>query len=1556
MLRKIEIAVLLVLACCAFALAAQHQVLKIVPDPAALGVKSGGDTIRIEWVRLTAPGSQDLVAIPDSAGIYLSRTPAAGDLSRYRRVTAPIRGRDNVLIPFFGDETMRMRYTDFVPNNQTGLLPGTYYGIVAAYTGGDTLFSDYFTLMIESTVPPSMIYPKGDFMTERVRRIDELTPLFRWSRVDGVPYYHVVLSDEPIIDMETLNPSEHISVIWQAITPNNSIAYGAPDPSGTITASPPPLTPGKTYSWLVLNNYGNHMAFSSAMINPMDAVFGSFVIDGTPMAAPRVVGPRPGSAFNYVAAPQIEFSWTGLDTRANSYLINVFSTAGGHDLGIDGLGELKAGLLIWEQTVSRGNLGARDTMRVSFDAAGTLAGGDYTWRVYAVDSRGAASTDTLSVSNFTYSANAGTVSLATVERLGGRAMPVGFVELRTEVISGPTQAPLAFFTDPNGISVRPFPVGTYRFTAMKEGYSTQVITTSVALGRTVTDTIFMASPDAILFGRVLAESDGTPVNMVRVTAVSEWGDTVSAFTDGNGAFTLSCGAAAWTVHIEKAGYRSVTPRRVNLRVGDNRDFGAVNLVRNPFALSGVVRNSEGSPIIGARVRVLREGVLVEELPSTPQSGAYVFYLTSGTYTLTADKAGFTPFSREIHVTGSRAQDVTIREGAMLVNGSVVGRSWVPEMNAYVNAPVTSARISLIAPSLTVEGRIDTLTAVSDAVFGRFSINVPDTDRAYSVVIEAAGFDLESSDRPDFVTEEGVLPSFIFTDTLYAFAMIRGVVTSLETGLRLSGVDVQVRDADGNVVASGRSSVNGSFEVRNIPDGNFAVGAGRSGYYTLDSYNIEIANGRPAENVVSYDFEMGIGNRVIVWNVIGYDGRGQIKVVSPLNRAVDFDYTSAIPLVARLEGVGPGRYTIEAVSETNPNLLELSRYRFDVEAGENGDSGEEEDGDEPEPTVVDVDFPFLHNIVEIGSSGVGTVRLGVAAIRELRASVESVELFYRSEGSTRFESVERNDGGYIFDIEPRRDGTNLFYYFRVRLSNGAVYGSDKQIFVVHVPPAEGLITRLVVEPGASDGDVLSLPSSYTARFGFRAFYSDMFIGIDGPVGTVRWSVYDEGGVVIEELEVASTAVFEYTTPQDAQNLTLRAVLTPSSGYAMRSGRDNTVEFPIRVTGSALESMSVSRRGNAGPVSSTENASFRIDARDGAGNNISVSPAWGVVPAGAGAVSVDGVFTPNAAFFGNVRIIATIGSVSAEYTEHGVPGQDVYFTLRHRNEGSDTVFTLRGFRLVLPAGSVDVGETSDFGSYIPDLTNHLHRASTDGFRMADTIAFEMVAPTFDKIRNQVYIIIDVPAHLREAARTGDHELRIARWSDADLMWVPFSTSNISEDGATVTVALSSVSPMRKAAAVAGADAVDMLAANARYALVTRTRSLTVDVSVSPHPFSPFIIPVREHGPNAQPGTRIRVNVEAPEAFVRSIKVHIYNAAGTRVWAVDKLNAGVGSNDFWWNGRTSGGGNGRTSVKEELWVNFDNSDKPLVRNGRYFVAVIVTDLEGRQKRVMRPVVVMK
>ena len=1543
MLRKIETAFLSVLACFAFAAARQLQSLRIVPDPSAVGVRAQSDVVRMEWVRLSGAGSQFLEPEPPPCEVYYATSPLGGDLAKYTKL-ASAAGEPNALTPFSG--TAQSRVTRFVPNSQAGRMgPGVYYVIAASATGGDTLYSDYLRLMVASADPPAIVSPKADMMKgELVKRVTDLAPVFTWKSVPGVPYYHIVLSDKPFIN-DNGTPNDGVNLIWQAITPNTRIAYGAPDPSGTVTASPPPLASGTTYSWMVLNNYGNRTEFTSwDVVSVMDGVAGRFLIEGDTLRSPKAVSPSGG---DFRDGEPIEFRWSNLDTRASSYLVNILRRGSAKDFGMEGLGRFEVGLLSWETVVPRG--GRTDALSVTLNTGGALTGGSYKWRVYALDNRGAAFTGPASADTFSYAkGNSGNISITTRERIGGRDLPVGYVELKSEVLSGPAMTPLLFYTGGDGTQNREFPAGAYRITAVKDGYFAYTATVTVSSGRTAVLDMPMSRPEAVLYGRALAAADSSALNAAKITAVSEWGDTVRAVTDALGGFMFSCRAADWTVTADKSGFRSSSPRKAVLRLGDNIDLGGVYLAKSPFAVSGVVRNSSGLPVIGARVRVLREGVLLDELASTPQNGAYVFYLDAGTYTLTAEKPGFAMFSRSVAVAGTMTQDITLREGAVLVSGSVIGRSWIAGANAYVTAPAASARVTFAETGVE---RPDTFTVTSDAVFGNFSVSLP-ANKDYKVTAAAAGF-AASAAAHDFDTRGNGL-SKSYTDTLFALATVKGRVVGAAEGVQIDMTAYD--DADGRIIASKRVAASGRsggdpYELRNIPDGSAGgrvrIGVGAEGYFNPDGYYyLTVRNGGLSPSREFFDFTMEPGNKKIRFNAVGYEGDGAVKIISPFNRTIPF--AAAAPgTVAELAGVGAGGYAVGVVPKDTA-YLELSHHAFNVleNVTEHNDT---------------LKLPFTYKAAgsETDLDGDGKIRIqwpsGAAG------NADRIDIFYRSEGSVRFESDSTTNTGLSalqeFKIKPPRDGCNLYYYFRVHM-NGDIYGSGNRLYSVFVRPNAKIVSRVAVEPGVMAGDTLVMPSAYQAAFAFKAFYGDKFTPLSGNAGSVSWSIGGRGQ--------GSGAACSYVTPNSGQDLTLQAVFTPAAGYKMKDGVSNIVAFTVRVTGEPLKSVGILRKGDAGPIFNNERVGFRVEAFDGSGRPVTVSPQWSVYPREAGSIgAADGLFEPAPNFVGMAGIWANAGGRRLEYTEPGAgfPGQRVNYPIRRG--GGKEANTFKGMRVVFD--SLRAGVNSHLEVTVPQLTNYVHRG-TENYMMADSVAFDLFFSDTGAIGGDVVLAFDIPRFLRDAANDGNNEFRVARWFPDSLRWVPTDSARVA--GGVVYTVLSpqpaaeprSSKRVKKAKNVSAqrVSRASALAGSARYALVVKANKTTLALSVSPHPFSPYIIPVKEYGMDAKAGTCIKVGIQAPDPFVKSVKVRVYNATGKMVWGVEKMAAQTGENRFWWNGRTSGRGTS-SSISEVVWsddyyASAEYLSRPLCRNGRYYVTVLLTDMDGKQVRAVKPLVLMK
>ena len=246
-----------------------------------LDLISPADTVLIRW------------AEPQRADLRYATRSGGGDASNYPFIIS------NLLVD-------RPGHLAFQPGEQ--LSPGIHYCLL---TGGSGT-SDEFLLLVESTSAPLTVSPRT---AQGGAGIETVDPVFRWRSVPGVPYYHLLLSDQPFRIQEDESGELCVTganIIWQAITAGTSLPYGTPDPSGTLPLSQiPPLVSGLRYNWLVLNNYGNHPALSSAVTAGPS---GFEVGVEPPFPAPQLIEPAQGAMLMNIAANMM-----GLDNAATPF-------------------------------------------------------------------------------------------------------------------------------------------------------------------------------------------------------------------------------------------------------------------------------------------------------------------------------------------------------------------------------------------------------------------------------------------------------------------------------------------------------------------------------------------------------------------------------------------------------------------------------------------------------------------------------------------------------------------------------------------------------------------------------------------------------------------------------------------------------------------------------------------------------------------------------------------------------------------------------------------------------------------------------------------------------------------------------------------------------------------------------------------------------------------------------------------------------------------------------------------------------------------------------------
>ena len=140
--------------------------------------------------------------------------------------------------------------------------------------------------------------------------------------------------------------------------------------------------------------------------------------------------------------------------------------------------------------------------------------------------------------------------------------------------------------------------------------------------------------------------DGTPLAGVPIFVIPSL--SPSATTDVNGAYRLSLPAGTYGLAVFKPGYPPAPSQQVTVppaRVDVNFTFP------QRFAVSGVVRDFDGTPLPGA-------SVFASNLPggsaTTDASGGYRLSLTAGSYTVAVSRFGFpAPIPQQVTVPPAR---------------------------------------------------------------------------------------------------------------------------------------------------------------------------------------------------------------------------------------------------------------------------------------------------------------------------------------------------------------------------------------------------------------------------------------------------------------------------------------------------------------------------------------------------------------------------------------------------------------------------------------------------------------------------------------------------------------------------------------------------------------------------------------------------------------------------------------------------------------------------------------------------------------------------------------
>jgi hypothetical protein len=1535
MVKRIALFFVAAFVCVIWAQQSTPYILTIFPK----AVKASGDLDTIGWTgiaRPSLPGQPAFVA-PDSGTIYFDRSPGGSKIENYHYKidkfylqTLPDSSKiyqNNIYIP----GSVPQREIVFRASDQLTMGYGLFYYVVALRTtilGKDTvLVSNEMDMAIETPTPVKLTKPTDT--------ISELTPTFQWEANPGVPYYDVILSDEAL-NIDTTNNKvnlQGVSISWQAITPNTQIVYGTPDPSGMLTATPPPLSPGKTYFWLVLNTYKNNPMYSSSKAGlPM-----TFMVKGKPLAKPRNISPK-----NVVLTSDkdsvVTFKWTNLDPKANTFKIYLYINSG--------LEQVNAQMAVWSNeltagtfTGSNGVLDTTDTGFVTINTHAVLTKNHYTWKVFAIDSKGASTSGDTSGFDYTDPAS-GTMTLYSREQIVTTTSTangmikdtiksvVGAVEMQVEVLNGSLEAPLLFYTDFNGYLNRERPKGTYRITAIKSGFEPLVKTIQLDSGARIIDTFYLKRPDATVYGKVV-DNTNNGINLANVYAVSDRNDTVVTQTDALGSFIVNCYEASWSVWAQKTGYVTALPKPATVTYGQSFSFGNITLALNPFSLSGTVTNEKNEPLLGADVKIVNDGgQVVGELASTPQSGLFSFSLSPGTYTVQATKVGFTSYNKQITVSNSMQLSIVMPAGAAMIKGNVVGATWVG--NSRVYAPITKATIMFIDTGKTPP---DTFTTMSDATYGDFGISVPGA-RHFKSIGAAAGFISKTELLPDS-TKPG--STMTYNDTLQSLGMITGTVKMSGSGAPINNATVTLLSPlASQVIASATSQANGYFEIRNLSDGTVYIRAGAPGFF-MDSVKLQdtlyISQGRTRINETddagSLTVFMSPGQKTIRWVVNkGRDTTATIKIRSPLQKNLKASDS--------LANAGGGDYIVSvsnAAADTNDSIIDLSYHIFTVQNAESRH-------------VDSVDLPVVNSTRRTLDIVNDSISVGLYSLAP--DTLDSATLFFRDINASSYTLIANKTRSlaYSFKFRPLKDGSILNYYFKAFRGND-IYGYASETFNTYVNPDTSRLSKLELIPSSSDTILLAAKNQIQIKL--QGYAGSAFSPKTIPDAAIQWGLVNapRGTHFVDstgtEITVA-TGSDSSTAP-----VQLKAVIdTTKQHVASRLASSPEVSVFFNVSSKPLISINVRRidAGNPFPIttSAVSQAEFIAEGLDANKKVLTISPQWNISPQNAGAISPSGVFKPAGSFAGFARIYAQTTAITGEYNAEG--SNDKAFGLEVDNiitagRSPDTVSNLQGCTIIFPDSAVPADKSARLGIAVPLLKNQLELSS--GLYTVVGSAFDITEQNGVVFQIQGGDSIRLVLDIAGSATTG-HKYCIGFWNPDSLQWKPLANSSAGKDGKTVSASIVHFS---------------------RYAVLTQSVDLTSTLTILPNPFSPdksaseFESLALRLGRDAPKGTCISFTPDVSEQRLDKIKIRIYNLVGDKVCSVVMQNIPkMTQYRLWWDGRTTD----RDFTWDELQrITSDDNARILVgnkmcRNGRYFVILTVQDAKGKEKNYMKQVVLIK
>ena len=681
----------------------------------------------------------------------------------------------------------------FVPREQGMGEAGIYFCILESAN----TTSEEFSIIIEATRASKMIAPANQAV------LNSPTTLFTWDPVPGVPFYHILLSDQEV----TLEEDEFgdlqlvdANIIWQAITPATNIQYGVQDPSGffnQLNGNVPPLVPDQDYNWIVINNYGNNPALSSIV---QGGVNGFTVQLNLKVSPPALLLPVDAAT---IFDDQITFTWSQVSDAVN-YMIYLYEER-------EQSGSISS-FPIWNAVTS--------STSIDFPTTAILRDTRYYWRVYAFD--GAALAQVSERFSFRFNTAYGILEIQTL-REENKELPR--TNLKFTTLVGSSEPAELLTTESGFLEIRVQP-GIYRLTASKQGYVDTTVTTNVTKGQNTRVNIRLREAPSMVTGQV-KDQDQNPLSGANVTLVERVSQTrIDTQSDPSGNFGISLKAGDWSVYAQKKGYANSDTLIILVSPGFNVSlFASLIMVKNRNHIRGTVVNQNGKPIFAATVKLSQGRTSIAM--QTDMNGFFDLEVGDGTWTLLTVKTGFiSPIARQITVNGG--QILTVTPNLALSSNAALLSGFISDRNKAIPQVLVKATRSL-------DGEFQTLTNPQ----GSYQFNLP--SGSYAISVEKTGY-TPDSERQVTLSAGQTLSGLNFLMTANP-SFIRGKITS--AGTSLEGVRVWAG------TATDTSHADGTYVLK-VLDGSHEVRVEKAGYISPAPMAVTVDVGATA---VGVDFEL-----------------------------------------------------------------------------------------------------------------------------------------------------------------------------------------------------------------------------------------------------------------------------------------------------------------------------------------------------------------------------------------------------------------------------------------------------------------------------------------------------------------------------------------------------------------------------------------------------------------------------------------------------------------------------------------------------------------------------